>query len=54
MDHEDHDILLGLDWFEITGAGLYLKTKEPRFPGEKISLRNNYNWEGTNEDILLV
>ena len=23
IDHKDHDILLGLDWFNQTGAGFY-------------------------------
>ncbi len=38
IDHEDHDVLLGLDWFEITGAGLYPRVKMLRFPGETIYL----------------
>jgi len=45
IDHEDHDVLLGLDWFEITGAGLYPKVKTLRFPGETIFL-------GVKKDVL--
>ena len=25
IDHEDHDVLLGLDWFNKTGVGIYPK-----------------------------
>jgi len=36
MDHEDHDALLGLDWFNETGACLCPATKTLTFPSEKI------------------
>jgi len=38
MEHDDHDALLGLDWFGATGAGLYPAMKLLRFPGQNIYL----------------
>ena len=32
IDHSDHDILLGLDWFDQTGAGFYPASKILKFP----------------------
>ena len=29
IDHADHDVLLGLDWFEITKAGIFPAMKIP-------------------------
>ena len=43
MDHEDHDALLGLDWFNETGACLCLATKTLAFPSEKIILMSEGN-----------
>ena len=50
MDHDDHDILLGLDWFELTGAGMYPSKKELRFPSDKISLATNFQFRVDDED----
>ena len=38
MNHEDHDILLGQDWFKITGAGLFPAEGILRFPGVSLHL----------------
>ena len=38
MNHEDHDVLLGLNWFVSTGAGLFPAEKILKFPGLKIRL----------------
>ena len=38
MEHDDHDVLLGLDWFSLTGAGLFPAEKILKFPGQKILL----------------
>ena len=38
MNHGDHDALLGLDWFEKTGAGLFPAEKLIRFPGKQVKL----------------
>jgi len=43
MDHEDHDALLGLDWFNETGACLCPATKTLPFPSEKIILMSEGN-----------
>lgn len=47
IDHDDHDVLLGLDWFEMTGAGLYPRLKMLRLPGEVIYL--NVDVDDNNE-----
>jgi hypothetical protein len=41
MDHEDHEVLLGLDWFVATGAGLFPAERVLKFPGQKIILDND-------------
>jgi hypothetical protein len=38
IPHEDHDVLLGLDWFIATGAGLYPSLKLLRFPSSDVEL----------------
>ncbi len=38
LEHDDHDSLLGLDWFSATGAGLYPAMKLLRFPGQNVYL----------------
>jgi hypothetical protein len=40
MNHDDHDVLLGLNWFNKTAAGLYPRTKTLHFPGQTIKLDN--------------
>jgi hypothetical protein len=40
-DHEDHEVLLGLDWFRETGAGIFPLTKLLKFPAHKISLEEH-------------
>jgi len=56
IDHDDHDVLLGLDWFEMTGAGLYPRLKMLRFPGETIYLNadqeDSYDIEALTEDVI--
>ena len=44
MDHEDHDVLLGLNWFAATGAGLFPAEKILKFPGQKIHLGMEGKW----------
>ena len=41
IDHNDHDILLGLNWFEITKAGVYPAIKMLKFPDQDIYLPDN-------------
>ena len=44
MDHEDHDVLLGLNWFAATGAGLFPAEKILKFPGQKVHLGMEGKW----------
>lgn len=38
LERDDHEALPGLNWFLLTGAGLYHKRNILRFPGESIEL----------------
>jgi hypothetical protein len=38
IDHEDHDVLLGLDWFNLTGAAIYPAEGILKFPSLKLNL----------------
>ena len=37
MNHPDFDILLGLNWFNITGTGISQKTREITFPETRLT-----------------
>ena len=54
MDHDGHDALLGLGWFNETGAGLFPKQNILRFPGDSIQLNNNKSEDDAQdtEDVL--
>ena len=39
IDHEDHDVLLGLDWFNLTGAAIYPAEGILKFPSLKLKLK---------------
>jgi hypothetical protein len=57
MEHDDHDALLGLDWFGATGAGLYPAMKLLRFPGQNIYLDKTKQIDVFNEescDVLIL
>lgn len=41
LDMEDHDVLLGLDWFEESGAGIYLQQKLLKIKSHIIRLNGN-------------
>jgi len=41
MEHDDHEVLLGLDWFMVTGASLHPKFKVLRFPGVSVPLESH-------------
>ena len=54
--HVDHDALLGLDWFELTNAGIYPKENILRFPSEVVHLDSDeYYVENDNKhhDLML-
>jgi hypothetical protein len=44
MDHEDQEVLLGLDWFIATGAALFPSERVLKFPCQKIILDNDETW----------
>ena len=53
IDHKDNDILLGLDWFAQTGAGIYPGAKTLIFPGSNIYLDEDIDsTEGTHKVYL--
>ena len=52
LNHDDHDVLLGLDWFGITGAGLFPAEKILKFPSEKIDLNHDERME-REEDVMV-
>ena len=35
FDHNDHDVLLGMDWFELTGCGIFPSKGILQFPDEE-------------------
>ena len=51
LDHDDHEVLLGLDWFMATGASLHPRSFTIRFPGSIIPLHTSNISSGCdNED----
>ena len=54
IEHNDHDILLGLDWFSITKAGVYPAIKEIHFPSDKIYLNNEFLKTDNMDQILFI
>jgi hypothetical protein len=52
MDHDDHDVLLGLDWFMATGAGLFPAEGMLSFPGEKIYVQQRTDFP-TEENFAI-
>lgn len=49
MDHDDHDVLLGLDWFGATGAGLIPAQRQLKFPSETVYLESESQTDLENE-----
>ena len=41
LDHDDHELLLGLDWFRLTGASLHPRDLVLKFPGTSVPLIHN-------------
>jgi hypothetical protein len=57
LEMDDHDVLLGLNWFEATGAGVYPMEKILRFPGHTVHLSKNtekFDFYDEPMDILLT
>ena len=55
LDMNDHEVLLGLNWFNKTGAGVFPADNVLRFPGKVIHLNKDFNYSELDEsrDILL-
>ena len=56
LDIDDHEVLLGLNWFEKTGAGIFPSEKILRFPGHTVHLlKDEINYDSFDEplDIFL-
>ena len=53
---DDHDVLLGLDWFDLTGAGVFPALQLLKFPSENVYLSSNAESRSYSEnvDVLLV
>jgi hypothetical protein len=43
LKHDDHDVLLGLDWFMATGASLHPKSHTLQFPGTVVQLHSPHH-----------
>ena len=56
MNHEDPIVHLGLDWLNVSGAGLFPSYNFLMFPGEKIFLKEYSCKENLslNEEILVA
>ena len=52
-EHEDHDVLLGLNWFRETGAGIFPLEGLLKFPSQRVYL-NGANGEREDDLIYLA
>jgi len=48
LEHDDHEVLLGLDWFMATGASLHPKSHTLQFPGTVVQLHSPHHSEDIN------
>ena len=48
FDHEDHDVLLGLDWFEKTNSGIFPSQRLIKFPDSEFKLDNKVSIKEVN------
>ncbi|RNA04021.1 hypothetical protein BpHYR1_021595, partial [Brachionus plicatilis] len=60
FDHEDHDVLLGLDWFRKTNAGIFPSQGLIKFPGSDFKLESSektsddYFWENKSYKSFII
>ena len=54
IDHKDNDILLGLDWFAQTGAGIYPGAKTLKFPVSNIYLDEDIDSTEDTHNVYLT
>jgi hypothetical protein len=54
IDHEDHDVLLGLNWFRETGAGLFPAERLLKFPGHNIYLVDNVEEVNRHDEVFVT
>ncbi|RNA00004.1 hypothetical protein BpHYR1_040294 [Brachionus plicatilis] len=52
IDNQENDPLLGLDWFNLTGAGVFPNQNTITFPSETIILDSDMNDDEISEGIL--
>ncbi|RNA33018.1 hypothetical protein BpHYR1_011024 [Brachionus plicatilis] len=52
IDNQENDALLGLDWFNLTGAGVFPNQNTIKFPSETIILDSDMNDDESSEGIL--
>ena len=53
LDHDSHDILLGIDWFKLSRAGLYPYLNLLRFPSGDVKLDNRKNETIEDNEVSL-
>ena len=54
MEHDDHEVLLGLNWFMATGAGIFPGEGILRFKGESVYLENQVKVYDNEPDELVM
>jgi hypothetical protein len=58
LDHDDHEVLLGLDWFMATGASLHPKSHTLQFPGSVVQLHSPQQsddvYHGADDDDYIL
>ena len=58
IENDDHDALLGLDWFMVTGAGICPADGTLRFPEKIVYLQGNKkdigDYDGTVEWTIYI
>jgi len=56
IPREEHDVLLGLDWFSLTNAGVFPGMGIIRFPGENVYVKTNefQEWDSERVEPILL
>ena len=58
FDHDDHEVLLGLDWSMATGTSLHPKSHTLQFPGTVVQLYSSQQsddmYNGTDDDNCIL
>ena len=51
LKHDDHELLLGIDWFKLTGASLHPSDLVLKFPGTSVPLFHNPDVLDDDHDV---